>query len=81
MPREIFQKTLERILIRCEGAVNFIDDILIFGADREEHDSRLNKVLDTLRTNGIMHLLSTKSRISWTRTFAQSSPTPEDIYQ
>lgn len=34
---EIFQKILEKMLIHCEGAINFIDDILIFGDSEEQH--------------------------------------------
>lgn len=51
---EMFQKTLESVLIECEGVVNFIDDILVYGKDKQEHDKRLQKVIETLRTNDIM---------------------------
>lgn len=51
---EIFQKTLERILIKCEGVINFIDDILVYGKNLQEHDSRLEKVLQTLDEHKVM---------------------------
>nr|XP_049699503.1 uncharacterized protein LOC110376634 [Helicoverpa armigera] len=51
---EMFQKTLERVLIECEGVVNFIDDILVYGKDKQEHDRRLQKVIETLKANDIM---------------------------
>nr|XP_026484830.1 uncharacterized protein K02A2.6-like [Vanessa tameamea] len=51
---EMFQKTLERVLIECEGVANFIDDILVYGRDKKEHDIRLQKVLETIRANNIM---------------------------
>lgn len=51
---EVFQKTLERILLKCEGCINFIDDILIFGKDKEEHDRRLGRVLKTLEENDVV---------------------------
>ncbi|CAH2107517.1 unnamed protein product [Euphydryas editha] len=51
---ELFQKILEKMLIRCEGAVNFIDDILIWGSTEEEHDSRLTKVKDILKENNVL---------------------------
>ncbi|XP_030767526.1 uncharacterized protein K02A2.6-like [Sitophilus oryzae] len=51
---EIFQKLLERVLAKCDGVVNFIDDILIFGATLEEHNMRLNNVLTTLDQNNIL---------------------------
>ncbi|XP_060806004.1 uncharacterized protein K02A2.6-like [Amyelois transitella] len=51
---EIFQKTLERILLGCEGTINFIDDILIHGKNIEEHDRRLKKVIETLEENNVV---------------------------
>lgn len=51
---EIFQKTLERILAGCEGTVNFIDDIVIFGSDDIEHDKRLQQTLKVLDDNGVL---------------------------
>ncbi|XP_049877892.1 uncharacterized protein K02A2.6-like [Pectinophora gossypiella] len=51
---EIFQKTLERILVGCDGVINFIDDILIFGKDLAEHDRRLEKVMKVLKENNVM---------------------------
>lgn len=51
---EIFQKTLERMLLGCEGVVNYIDDILIYGKDLIEHDSRLKKVISVLNENNVV---------------------------
>lgn len=51
---EIFQKTLERILLQCEGTINFIDDILVYGKDGEEHDRRLKNVLTTLEDSNVV---------------------------
>ncbi|KAJ0176070.1 hypothetical protein K1T71_008244 [Dendrolimus kikuchii] len=50
---EIFQKVLERLLIKCDGVINFIDDILIFGNSEEQHDIRLEKVLKVLKENNV----------------------------
>lgn len=51
---EIFQKTLERVLLNCKGVINFIDDILVFGKDEKEHNERLQSVLTVLNDNGIV---------------------------
>lgn len=51
---EKFQKILEEILAGCEGALNFIDDILVFGSDKQEHGRRLSKVLKRLQEYGIL---------------------------
>nr|CAH7764304.1 unnamed protein product [Callosobruchus chinensis] len=51
---EIFQKILERILQSCEGTVNFIDDILVYGKNLEEHDCNLDRTLEVLKENNIL---------------------------
>ncbi|XP_063363596.1 uncharacterized protein K02A2.6-like [Cydia amplana] len=51
---EVFQKILERMVISCEGVINFIDDILVFGSTEEEHDSRVEKVLRILEDNNVL---------------------------
>lgn len=53
---EIFQKLLERILIKREGSINFIDDLLIFDSDLDEHNRGLKKVLrvSTLEQNNVL---------------------------
>ena len=38
---ELFQKWMSGILLGLDGVVCQIDDVLIFGANQEEHDSRL----------------------------------------
>lgn len=45
---EIFQKILEQVLSGCQGCLNFIDDIIVFGRTEEEHDGRLKMVLKRL---------------------------------
>lgn len=50
---EHFQKILENILLPCDGVVNFIDDILVFGSE-DEHDARLKHVLDVLKENNVL---------------------------
>lgn len=51
---ELFQKIMERMLIQCDGVINFIDDILVYGDTEEEHDSRLGQVLQTLKDNNVL---------------------------
>lgn len=51
---EHFQKILERILLPCEGVVNFIDDIIVFGSNENEHNTRLKNVLKVLKQNNVL---------------------------
>lgn len=50
---ELFQKSMEQILSGCEGCINFIDDVLVFGPDQKEHDLRLEKVLLRLKERNV----------------------------
>lgn len=51
---EHFQKIIEGMLLPCEGVVNFIDDIVVFGKNEEEHRARLNHVLSVLKENNVL---------------------------
>lgn len=51
---EIFQRTLENMLLGLDNVINFIDDILVWGDSEESHDKSLKKVLEKLRLNGVL---------------------------
>lgn len=44
----VFQKCVFETLKTCENTIAFIDDILVFGKTREEHDNALESVLHAL---------------------------------
>lgn len=46
---EIFQKVMEKLLAGCEGCLNYIDDIIVFGNTKQQHSERLCKVLERLK--------------------------------
>lgn len=48
-----FQKILAQILKGCKGAVHLIDDIIVCGRTRREHDERLLEVLSRLRKHRV----------------------------
>ena len=47
-----FQQVIRHILEGLPGCVNILDDLLIYGRDSAEHDSRLRSVLDRLAEYG-----------------------------
>lgn len=47
---EVFQKCIAQRLEDLEGVVNVIDDILVWGADKEQHNNRLRQLLDRIRS-------------------------------
>ncbi|KAL8599835.1 hypothetical protein ACOMHN_038408 [Nucella lapillus] len=50
---EYFQKKMDHILYGLEGVLCHMDDILIFGKNKVEHDARLKLVLDRLSASGL----------------------------
>lgn len=50
---ELFQKVMEKLLLGCDGCIVYIDDILIFAENEEEHDLRLECVLSKLKNAGV----------------------------
>ncbi|XP_055700122.1 uncharacterized protein K02A2.6-like [Phlebotomus papatasi] len=51
---EMFQKIMEQMLSSCKNALNYIDDIIVFGASRSEHDMALENVMKTLRAHNVL---------------------------
>ena len=50
---EHFQRRMTAMLGNMEGTVCLMDDILVYGKTKEEHDQRLYTVLDRLQASGI----------------------------
>ena len=50
---EVFQKRLSQMLEDIEGTEVIMDDILVYGKDKAEHDSRLRKVLDKVQSKNL----------------------------
>lgn len=51
---ELFQKVMETIVAGLEGVVVFLDDVMVYGRSSEEHDRRLNALLDRLESYGVL---------------------------
>ncbi|XP_062584093.1 uncharacterized protein K02A2.6-like [Saccostrea cucullata] len=50
---EIFQRRMSEILADITGADAIMDDIIIYGSTVEEHDERLDRVLDRIKEVGL----------------------------
>ena len=46
---EHFQKIISQTIIGISGVINLVDDILICGSSRQEHDNRLHQVMKRLQ--------------------------------
>ena len=51
--QEVFQKTIDMAFEGINGCKSIIDDMLVWGSSKEEHDRNLRKVLDRTREVGI----------------------------
>lgn len=50
---DIFQDAMERIFRDCEGVMIYLDDILVYGKTRDEHDKHLQEVLRRLKEHNV----------------------------
>lgn len=50
---EIFQREMQKILMGVEGVACHMDDILVVGSNKEDHDERLRRVLQKLESAGV----------------------------
>lgn len=50
---EVFSRIVQKLLHGLDGTVCHMDDILIFGSTREEHNRRLRAVLEVLQASGM----------------------------
>lgn len=52
---DIFQEILQTVVLaQCPGTVNYLDDILVFGHTKEEHDENLRYTLSRLREHNVL---------------------------
>lgn len=50
---ELFHAKIQQLFDQHEGVKIFMDDIVVWGSTREQHDERLKKALDTIRKSGL----------------------------
>ena len=50
---KIFQREMQKLLVDLEGVICHMDDILVHGSTQEQHDLRLRKVLERIKTAGV----------------------------
>ena len=46
-------RVMQSLLGELDGTLVYFDDVLVFGGSQEEHDSRLRKVLEIIRSSGL----------------------------
>ena len=50
---EVYQHVIQQTLQDCEGVANILDDIIVHGRNTEEHDTRLQQVLERLKEKNL----------------------------
>ncbi|XP_024891750.1 uncharacterized protein K02A2.6-like [Temnothorax curvispinosus] len=55
---EVFQEKFRQTFENCESCEQYIDDVIVWGKNKAEHDERLRKVLETAKRNKVKFNLS-----------------------
>lgn len=50
---ELFQKVMDQILAGCTGTYWYLDDVIVEGRDKQEHDERLEEVLRRMKDRSV----------------------------
>ena len=50
---ELYQYIIQQVIADCDGAQNISDDVFVHGRTAEEHDDRLQKVLECMQRKGL----------------------------
>ena len=50
---ECYQRVIQQVLEGCEGTHNISDDIIVYGKSQTEHDERLHRVLQRIKSRGL----------------------------
>ena len=51
--QDIFQREMDRILEKCDGACGIADDVVIYGSTEEEHDKNLIQFMNVVKEHGL----------------------------
>ena len=50
MSQDVFMQTMDMILEKCPGTIGLIDDVIVYGKTKEEHDSNLHNLMRIVQT-------------------------------
>ena len=75
---ELFQKRMSKLLSGLDGIVCQMDNVLIFGKAKEEHDIRLTKALDRIHSAGVIYPQQGKV-FAWPRQYQVLGPCCEQV--
>ena len=53
MSHDVFQQKMDMIIEKCPGALALIDNVIVHGKTKKEHDHNLRKLMETARTAGL----------------------------
>ena len=53
MSQDVFQQKMDMILEGCPGTLALIDDVIVYGKNKQEHNENLKKLMETAQTTGL----------------------------
>ena len=51
--QDVFMQRMDMILEKCPGTIGLIDNVIVYGKTKEEHDSNLHNLMRIARTEGL----------------------------
>ena len=53
MPQDVFMQRMDMIQEKCPGTIGLIDNVIVYGKMKGEHDSNLHNLIRIARTEGL----------------------------
>ena len=53
MFQDVFIQRMDKILEKCPGTIGLIDDVIVYGKMKEEHDRNLSNLMRIAKTEGL----------------------------
>ena len=53
MSQDVFMQRMDTILEKCPGTIGLIDDVILYGKTKEEHDNNLHNLMKIAQTEGL----------------------------
>ena len=54
MSQEVFQQKVDLILEKCPGTLGLLDDVIVYGKTKEDHERNLQNLLKIVQIEGLM---------------------------
>ena len=53
MSQDVFMQKMDMILEKCSGTLGLIDNVIVYGKTKEDHDQNLHNLMKVSQTEGL----------------------------